>query len=113
MVVNWSVITVIPDSPEFKVLKRNAKEKRLETLQKFEDLVQTASVKRRGEATVGMMRPISTALHFLESDNLDSSCVVAVYCAMHQNALSPSAVTKSVLSTGDITTVADMIKPAG
>ena len=110
VVVNWSVITVIPDSPEFKVLKRNAKEKRLETLQKFEDLVQTASVKRRGEATVGMMRPISTALHFLESDNLDSSCVVAVYCAMHQNALSPSAVTKSVLSTGDITTVADMIK---
>ena len=92
--VNWSVLTALPNTPEFKLMKRAArdteKSKRRAHFLKFENLVGSAVNMRGCEAAVALMRPISQALHYLEGDNVESSHVAAVFVVADQNAKSPA-----------------------
>ena len=63
---NWSVLQSLIDSPEYKVLKASAKPPRRQKLRQFESIVNDSNKKAAGMAAVAVMRPISTALHYLE-----------------------------------------------
>ena len=90
---NWSNLVQLIDTPEWKLMKRNAsadhKTKRRRAFLKFESLVGSIATKKAAEAAVTVMQPISTALHYLEGDSADSSHVMAVFVVADQNAKHP------------------------
>ena len=94
---NWATIQSLIESDEYKLFKRTAKPGRRELLKKFEKLVGDSETKRKGVAAVGVMRPVSTALHYLEGDDVDASHVLPIYTVLHQNAQFPSADIKDEL----------------
>ena len=92
--VNWSCLVNLVDTSEFKLMKTSAKDteksKRRSHFLKFENLVGSNATKKSAEAAVELMSPISSALHYLEGDNVDSSHVMAVFVTADQNAKQPS-----------------------
>ena len=92
--VNWSVLVTLVDTPEFKLMKRSARDtektKRRSAFTKFENLIWSGHTKRKAEAAVSLMQPISTSLHYLEGDDVDCSHVMAVYVVADQNAKTPT-----------------------
>ena len=57
--VNWFVVSNLPQTQEFKLLKRHATTKQKPDFRPFEDLVGSSETMRQGEAAVGVLRPIS------------------------------------------------------
>ena len=84
IIVNWSVLQQLTESCEYKLLKRNAKPSRRVILKRFESIVGDPSKKAKGEAAVQILRPISSALHYLEGGDVDASHVLPLYCTPDQ-----------------------------
>ena len=110
VIVNWSVLQSLIDSPEWKLLKRNARPKRRALFKRFEQLIGDASNKDTGLAAVKVMRPISSALHYLEGDDVDASHVLPVYAMLHQCAQKPDADVTDEFSPETLKGVADLFK---
>ena len=55
-----------------------------------------------------ILRPISSALHYLEGDDVDASHVLPLYCILHQNAQSPHDDVTDEFDTETVKLVADM-----
>ena len=89
--VNWFVVSNLPQTQEFKLLKRHATTKQKPDFRLFEDLVGSSETMRQGEAAVGVLRPISSSLHYLEGDSVPPSHVLPVFVLSHQNAQHPPA----------------------
>ena len=103
VLVNWRVIAGIPDSPEFRYLKRKAKPNRRADFAKFEDLLGTTALKKKGEAVVGVLDPISKALHVQEGDNFPTSGVAPLFTAVYNftNELPLEITSQFKAGTGD------------
>ena len=108
IIVNWSVLQQLTESCEYKLLKRNAKPSRRALRRRFESIVGDPSKKAKGEAAVQILRPISSALHYLEGDDADASHVLPLYCILHQNAQSPHDDVTDEFDTETVKLVADM-----
>ena len=107
---NWSVLQSLIDSPEYKVLKASAKPPRRQKLRQFESIVNDSNKKAAGMAAVAVMRPISTALHYLEGTDVDSSHVLPVYNMLHQNAQNPSEDAKDAFEAETISAMTSLLK---
>ena len=110
VILNWSVLQALVDSPEYKLLKSNATPKRRLLLRKFESIVGDPSKKAKGEAAVDVMRPISSGLHYLEGDDVPSSHVLPVYGLLHQSAQKPGDNVTDEFSTETINAIAQLFK---
>ena len=87
--INWFVVSNLTQTPEYKVLKRHATTKQKPDFRRFENLVGSTEVMRQGEAAVGVLRPISSSLHYLEGDSVPPSHVLPIFVLSHHNAKHP------------------------
>lgn len=112
--VNWSCLSALTDTPEFKLMKRSAsgnaekKAKRRAQFLKFERLVGSADTRQRAEGAIGVMQPVSSALHYLEGDDVESSHVAPVFVVLDQQNKSPVAEVTDVFDESTL----DSIKSA-
>ena len=110
VLLNWTVLQSLVDSPEYKVLKANAKPSRRAVLRKFELIVGDPNKRNLGNAVVAVMRPISSVLHYLEGSDVDASHVLPLYVLLHQQAQSPCDDVKEELTPEAIATIAGLFK---
>lgn len=78
---NWNILMSVPESPEFRMLKRQAKQKRKAAFNRFEDLVGSLITKKKCRSAVAILEPLSQMLHFLEGDSVPMACIVPLFLA--------------------------------
>ena len=79
---NFSILMVIADSPEFKLLRRTVKSSRRGHFDRFEELFSSSTFKKRVVAVVFVLEPILLILHLNESDTCPIAVVPITYMAI-------------------------------
>ena len=72
----------IPDTVEFKMLRKQVKASRRSQFDRFEELFATTTFKTKVTAVVYLLEPISKVLHLNESNSFPIALVPAVYSAV-------------------------------
>ena len=80
---NYAILMNIPDTVEFKMLRKQVKASRRGQFDRFEELFATTTFKKKVTAVVYLLEPISKSLHLNESNSFPIALVPAVYNAVY------------------------------
>ncbi|KAK3253561.1 hypothetical protein CYMTET_37194 [Cymbomonas tetramitiformis] len=105
---NWPVLIDVPKMPEYRLVKAKAMSRKKKDgtscgadFLKFESLLK-GDIKTRGEGVHDLLRPISSALHFLEGGSIPPSYILPVYCMLYWHLVNPPSQSKDILDVDSL-----------